>query len=262
MAPAFVSTFLTALLLAAPPSAAAAKAPAATAARPRASIREERRVVVGGVTERWRLEWVGKTVEACPPDREWSEEWGTCPCAGFEFAEAGELHLVRLRPGAPEERLPLAPFFSPFETPEPKAVLPRWPVRKGDREASERKGFAAAVRTRPLLSVMLLGDYDHDGQATEFLLQVGAGPCGHRQTIVVGVDASSPRLHAFASAESPGEPLVLEGPEQWERFRRSGGEATLTLVGCGDHGSDEERTVRLRAGKGGIHSTETVRACP
>ena len=225
------------------------------------TLREERTVVVNGVSERWRLEWAGKTGPACSPESGW-DTWGTCPCAGFEFAEDGELDLVRVRPGVPEERLALTPLFRGQEAPGAKAVLRRWPVEKGDAAASHRPGFAERVRARPLAPVISLADYDHDGQATEFLLQVGAGPCGHRQVVAVGVDSRDHRLHAFTSLEKPREPLVLEGPWQWEKLLRSAGETTVTLVACGDHGSDEERTIHLRAGKDGIHARSAEKPCP
>jgi hypothetical protein len=256
------STSLAALLLAVQASFAGAPASrASTAAAPRGAVREERTVVVDGVPERWKLEWVGKTAPACPPESGW-DEWGMCPCAGFEFGEDGDLDLVRTRPGAPEERLRLTPFFGEGDAPGRKAVLRRWPVEKGDEERSGEPGFAARVRARPLAPVLLLRDYDHDGRATEFLLQVGAIPCGHRQTIVVGIDSRNPRLHAFSSVEAPGTPLALERPEQWEALRTHPEGTTVTLWGCGDHGSDEERTVRLRSARDGIHAKEKVRECP
>ena len=214
-----------------------------------------------GVPERWRLEWVGTTAPACPPEAGW-DEWGICPCAGFAFGEDGELDLVRARPGEPEERLPLTPFFAEGDAPGQKAVLRRWPVEKGDETASEDPRFPARVRSRPLAPAMVLRDYDHDGRATEFVLQVGAIPCGHRQAIVIGVDSRNRRLHAFSSVEAPGKPLVLERPEQWEKLRTHPGGVTVTLWGCGDHGGEEERTLRLRAGGDGIHARESVRPCP
>ena len=59
---------------------------------------------------------------------------------------------------------------------------------------------------------MPLGDYDRDGRATEFVLQVDAGPCGHDTSLVVGISRDTPRLHAFGTAESPDEPLVRFDP--------------------------------------------------
>ena len=226
------------------------------------TVREERTVVVNGVAERWRLEWVGPTKQVCTPDKGWVDEWGLCPCSGFEFAEDGDLELVRIRPGVPEERLDLTPFFGDGDAPGSGAVLRRWPVEKGDDDASEQPGFAARVRARAPAPAMVLGDYDHDGRATEFVVQIGAIPCGHHQAIVVGVDARNPRLHAFTSVEEPRSPLVLESRQAWEQFRKSSGYMTIRLWGCGDHGSDEERSVHLRAKKDGIHAKGAVKPCP
>jgi hypothetical protein len=169
---------------------------------------------------------------------------------------------VRTRPGAPEERLALAPLFQDGMAPGHQAVLKRWPLEPGDEDASQKPGFAGRVRTRDQAPAMVLGDYDHDGQASELTLQVGAIPCGHRQTVVVGIDPRNPRLHAFTSVEDPGTPLVLESPEQWEALRTGSGETNLILWGCGDHGTEEEQRVRLRATKDGIHAEIGVTKCP
>ena len=226
-----------------------------------ASVREEKTVVVDGVKERWRLEWIGATKEVCPPDDAQMDGWGTCPCNGFEFAEEGQLDLVRNRPGAAVERLPLTPLFVNTEWVGGKAVLRRYPLRKGDGPDSENEDFAARVRARPLAPVMNLADYDHDGRATEFVLQVGAGPCGHRQSVVVGIQRREPRLHAFTAVEDSGQPLVLEHPDQWEKVRAAQADVELKLFGCGDHGSDEESAVRIRFGTDGLHVKRIQKNC-
>src|SRR5689334_10491660 len=69
-------------------------------------VREEARVKVDGVVERWRLEW-----RAAPELDCFEPEGVTCPCQGFAYSESGELDLVRSRPGAPVERLALTPLF-------------------------------------------------------------------------------------------------------------------------------------------------------
>lgn len=224
-------------------------------------VREERTVDVGGVTERWRLVWTAPPGEACPPDGD-DGMWSTCPCAGFEFGQHGDLVLVRLRPGAPEERLPLAPLFADQETPAPGAVLAHRPVRKGDLDAASRKGFARQVRGRAPVRVMELADYDHDGRATELVLQVGAGPCGHQQSVLVGLDARSPGLHAFGSVEEPGTPLVLERRSDWEKVRAAKGEVRLVQIPCGDHGAETEVAVTVRADGRGLHAKTSTKACP
>lgn len=71
-------------------------------------IREERRVVIGGRPEVWRLEWREPPKPACGPD---DPDWWTCPCSGFVFGEGGTLDLVRLRENREVERFPLTPLF-------------------------------------------------------------------------------------------------------------------------------------------------------
>lgn len=225
-------------------------------------LREERKVLVGGAEETWRLEWRAKSSPVCGPQSDDLVEWTTCPCSGFEFGESGELDLVRARPGAPEERLPLDPFFADGETPGPGAVLPRWPVRKGDEDAAENEGFAAAVKNRPVVPILKLADYDRDGQATEFVLQVSAGPCGHRPSILVGLDSRTKRLRAFASVEDPKSPLVLERTSDWEKVRKASGKVSLVQYGCGDHGTEQEETVTVWTDAQGLHARRSTKACP
>lgn len=213
---------------------------------------------VGGVDETWRLEWRTPPAAVCAPE---AEEWSTCPCAGFEFGEAGELDLVRERPGATVERLALAPLFADGETPVPGAVLRRWPVKKGDAEASGKPGFAASVKARPPAPILELADYDRDGEATEFVLQVSAGPCGHRPSLLVGLDRRSRTLHAFSTVEEPGKPLVLERPSDWEKVRAATGRVVLDQYACGDHGTEEEETVTVWADAKGLHAKRRTKAC-
>lgn len=225
-------------------------------------VREERKVLVAGVEETWRLEWRKAPSPACGPEKGEEVEWTTCPCAGFEFGEAGEADLVRSRPGAPEERLALAPLFAGGETPAAGAVLPRWPVQKGDSEAQAARGFAAAVKKRTPVSILKLADYDHDGQATEFVLQVSAGPCGHQPSILVGLDSRTKRLRAFATVEDPKEPLVLERTGDWEKVRKTSGRIALVQYPCGDHGTEEEETVTVWTDAKGLHAKRSTKACP
>lgn len=82
-------------------------------------------------------------------------------------------------------------------------------------------------------------DYDHDGQATEFLLQTESSPYGHRYGVVVGVSRQMPRLHAFGTAAHPKEPLVMD-ERAWTALLHSQGPARVVVWACGDHASDTE----------------------
>ncbi|HEX7600595.1 MAG TPA: hypothetical protein VF316_03275 [Polyangiaceae bacterium] len=215
-----------------------------------AVVREEKEVDVEGVKETWRLEWKAAPVPTCIDD-----SFYTCPCAGFAYGEKGDLDLVRARLGEPEERLRLNALFL-----ESDAVIPRWAPSD-----AERKSLVAAkladLASRPLVTVMKLGDYDHDGRATEFVLQVGAIPCGHQQTVVVGIDKKNPHLHALGTAEKPGAPVVFEHVADWEKVR---GKLPVTLVEtpCGDHGADEDTRVTVSADAQGLHVATSATKCP
>lgn len=216
---------------------------------PDAVPREETKVTVDGVVETWRLEWRHPPVPTCMGD-----DWYTCPCSGFELGEKGDLDLVRERAGAPEERLGLDPFFENGD-----AILPRWAPT--DKERKDLKvPTQAELQKRPLVKVMNLGDYDHDGRATEMVLQIGAGPCGHREAAVVGIDRKNPKLHVFASVEAPKDLLLLR-PSEWEKAKAKLPQDFVELA-CGDHGSDEEDTLSLSVDAAGLHAKASRKPCP
>jgi hypothetical protein len=108
---------------------------------------------------------------------------------------------------------------------------------------------------------MKLGDYDHDGHATELVLQVGAIPCGHVQSAVVGLDKRNPHLHGFGTAEKPDAPVVFEHAGDWEKVR---GKLPVTLIEtpCGDHGADEDTRVTVSADAQGLHVAASSTKCP
>lgn len=225
---------------------AMAKSPAAPAI-----TREEATVTVAGVTERWRLEWRKPPTPECMDD-----SWYTCPCNGIEFGEEGELDLVRERDGAPTERLALDALYMNHT-----AALPRWQKQPTDGKNLAVVPTPVALRTRPLVRVMTFADYDHDGQATEFVLRVGYEACGHSPALVVGVTSQNPKLHAFTTVETPSEPLLLENAAQWERVKRAL-PASLEKVACGDHGSTVARATRITRDGAGLHAATTETRCP
>src|SRR5512137_1825717 len=141
----------------------------------KAIIREKHKVVVDGVEESWILQWTSSPNPTCGPE---DEDWMTCPCMGFAFGEWGDLELVRKRAGHKDERLSLTRVFGRYEgdvpvtvADAPQAVLRRWDVHKDDFDEHDSPTFAARVKARPLARIMKFADYDHDGRATEFVLQ-------------------------------------------------------------------------------------------
>jgi len=223
-------------------------------ARSKSVVREELRVTVSGVTERWRLEWREPPELAC-----FETEGVSCPCEGFAQGERGELELVRSRPGRPEERLPLTPLFGPATGEQPaQALLRGWVPAEGD-EALAPGARRQALQRRKRVRAMVLGDYDHDGQAREFVLQTQAYGCGMREAVLIGVDRRDGRVRALGTAEHPDTPLVLE-PETWALLR---GSARIEAVEtpCGDHGSEQERVLRVLADEKGLHATSELYAC-
>lgn len=225
-------------------------------------VREQRSVTIGGTKEVWRLIWRGapKDTGACGvTDPELAL---TCPCIGFAYGEEGDLVLERQRPGKPSERMRLAPLFADVfdesAAAPPVAMLPRWQTRLQD---IGHNPTAATIHARPIVRTIRLRDYNHDGIAGEFLLQVQAGPCGHHGLVAVGVTRADPRLHALATAEHPDRPLVLES-WQWAALARNPRPKPLRDVACGDHGSDEETRIVLRTQRGQLHATRVTSTCP
>lgn len=224
-------------------------------------VREERVVPVDGAAETWRLEWRRPPSPVCEPD---DPDWFICPCHGFAFGEQGELDLVRLQSSKEVERLPLTPFFDTEVTVRNQASLRRWPVLESDIERyvdpDDLPAFRDAVVQRTPVTVLEVTDFDRDGLAAEFVLQIGTLPCGKRLSVLVGVSRDRPRLHVFGSAAHPDEPLVLY-ESHWERFRTASGPLRLETWPCGDHGSEVHEELVLERGASGIHATRETYSC-
>lgn len=225
-------------------------------------VREQRSVTIGGTKEVWRLIWRGAPKDTGSCGVSDPEGALTCPCIGFAYGEEGDLVLERQRPGMPSERMPLTPLFADVfdgsAAAAPVAMLPRWQTRLRD---IGHNPTAATIRARPIVRTMRLRDYNHDGIAGEFLLQVQAGPCGHHGLVAVGVTRVNPRLHALATTEHPERPLVLES-WQWAALARNARPRPLRDVACLDHGSDEETRLVLRTERGRLHATRITSTCP
>lgn len=223
-------------------------------------MREEIGVQIGGACERWRIVWTETPAPYCDAN---TPEWMSCPCWGFSFGEQGKADLITLREDVETSRLSLTSLFREEGPPGAggAVTLPRWPVTQADHEDDDQVLDVPAVHARAAAPVMQLADYDHDGHATEFMLQVGAGPCGHQASIVVGVDARDPKPHAFGTSDNPRAPLVLERPDHWRKIALATGPIELVQIACGDHGSDQERVIEARFDETGLHARETTYAC-
>jgi hypothetical protein len=181
----------------------------------------------------------------------------TCPCDGFAFGESGDLNLVRLRNGREYDRLGLTQFFPRFEGPR-EAVLRRWARQDNDIDQalkllprSAKQILSPPLENRTPAKILQFADYDHDGAATEFVLQTETISCGHRNAVVVGLSRNNRRLHAFGTALHPGRTLTLE-PREWDALRDSRGPVQVINTLCGDHGSDTEGELGLSTNSQGI----------
>ena len=230
-------------------------------------VREQQVVQVNGANETWKLEWDALPASACGPDD--VSIALACPCSGFAYGEAGKLSLVRLRRGAIRETLDLTGFFRPGSVPVAGnlAVLQRWqPVpasahdEDDDWHHASDFNFLTRVRARGPAAVMRIADYNHDGRANEFLLQVAAAGCGRHTMVLVGVSKYNLRLHVFASADAPDEPLELDA-RTWEAVRKSVQPVQAVESSCELQGSSVESLVTVDVRQGIFHVQRSERPC-
>lgn len=216
---------------AAPPSASAPS----PAALPENLVREEKEIIVAGKKEHWRLEWKTAPSLAC-----FDDGWLSCPCQNVAFGEIGDLYVIRRREGAPEERALLEGM-----------ALQHWPVYEADAERYAVAMDLEVARKRPSIPILEFEDYDHDGRATEFIIDHGSSPCMAHETMVVGSTLRNAKPHLFTVKGHPDTPLTLNGRWQWEAIRDAsiaqlnrGIELTQSV--CGNHGSGAEYTYFVR----------------
>ncbi len=226
-------------------------------------VRDRATVTVApGVVEQWELVWDAPPARYCDaPD-----DALTCPCAGFEFGDQGRASLVRARQGRVIERFSLDALFSEGVGGilGSGAVFGRYALTPADRDALASGGAPRAILARfagrPLRPVLVVRDYDGDGIAAEFVLQVGAGPCGHAASVLIGLGARG-ALHALGGSGDGQDPVVLEDPAQWEQLRTRP-RSRIVLSRCGDHGSEEEESLTVRWVAGEPVPRRRARRCP
>jgi hypothetical protein len=217
-------------------------------------VRERVEVTINGVKEQWTLRWEAPPTPYC----DIPEDAMTCPCAGFGYGETGSLSLIRERAGLPREKLLLDPMFSDGTAPSTSSILIKSPYKEVDGGYSGDQLKEELAKRRPS-TIMDLKDFNHDGLAAEFVLQVAAGPCGHQQGVLLGVDAKGGPIKVFGGAANPGAPLVLEYAS-WFNFLMKNSFDSLEF-GCGDHGSDDEMVIHLSIKDGAFVAEEEVFDC-
>jgi hypothetical protein len=228
-------------------------------------VREQRSIVVNDIKQTWRLVWDGTPGTVCSPDEVYMAV--TCPCAGWAYAEFGKLSLFRSRAEHEIERMDLAPLFGKFDYPgaevEGVAYLQRWPRKPDDLDREDRGdgNLVAEIKTRAAPAIIKFADYNRDGAATEFLIQVGTLPCGKLQFAAVGVTARNPHLHALTSVARPATPLLMP-LDAWRALQRGAGPTIVHTWDCGDHGSDMRRELVVSAQGGAIKVRERAFSCP
>jgi hypothetical protein len=235
-----------------------------TAAAPPEFLREQRTVTIAGKPEVWQLVWQGRPKPVCGVED--VEMAITCPCTGFAYGEMGKLALVRKRDGKVIDRMQLGPLFDelPADNSNGLAAMQWRPMKSSDFDRASdgaSPAFRAEVAKRPGQRVMRLSDYDHDGVASEFLVQVSAGPCGHTSYVAVGVSKARPQLHALGSAAHPDGVLQMSGAA-WQALIGGNGPRRVTHWQCGDHGAETREELELEPKGGVIKVTVRSYSCP
>lgn len=230
---------------------------ALTSQSPRPVVREEQTILVGRAIETWRLEWKTPPKPACGPD----DDSVTCPCTGFAYGEGGDLDLVRLDNGREIDRRSLAALVDNNFGGGPQAILQRWePDSSRDFGLAESGELERQVRVRPVVRIMQFADFDHDGEATEFFLQIGTAPCGKRMGIVVGLLRGHRGLSFLSTVHNPNEPLVME-KGAWQALRDATKPIRVTTWTCGDHGAETETELELSVGDRGVEALSREFEC-
>jgi hypothetical protein len=219
---------------------------------------------VRGAQEIWELVWDAKPSIVCGPDEVSSSI--ACPCSGFAYGEYGDLSLVR-QGGDHTERMPLSPLFGMFDTPDfdktrGKAILQRWPLDADDLAREDRSDptLVTDIVRRNERAVIEPADYDRDGSATEFLIQVGTLPCGKLQFAAIGVAPTSNRLHTLSSLAKPNQPLIMPAAA-WYALKENADPTAITTWACGDHGADQRNVLVVSAVDGGVRVRERKYSC-
>lgn len=232
----------------------------------RGLVREQRVLSLPGQQEVWKLMWTTSPGMTCGADD--LVLAGSCPCGGVAYGEFGDLVVLRERHGRVIDRLNLTPLFATHTSPEPgrysgQAFLQRRPLRFSDRLRAVHHDPALLddMKTRPATEILNWQDYDHDGQASEFLLQVAAGSCGSRELVAVGTSLRQPRLHVLTTVDHPELPLVLPLPA-WQQLRDSATPTEIAVRSCGEQGSTTRLLLRVSAENGGIYVREREFSCP
>ena len=231
----------------------------ATSAASSAYVRESRTVFIDGHREIWRLEWAEKPVSVCGADAVYMAI--TMPCQDFAYGEAGLLWLIRERDGHDIDRMDLTPLYneSNLSGYEGVFVLRHWPMRSRDWDREDRGDatLVADVAKRKPYVVMSLADYDHDGRATEFVVEVDDFPRVERYA-AIGISKDEPRLHAFSSAAHPGKPLFLS-KGAWDALKITGKPSNVVDWPCvfdlwGGSYADGASGTRVEANHGTIRA--------
>lgn len=215
---------------------------------PNAIVRETKKVKVDNVEETWTLRWKSQPADDCIDNT-----WYTAPCQGLAYGETGHLELVRERAGTPAEVFNLDPLF-----PDGKARLARWPTN--EKDPFDKDPNVPEIKKRSEVSAMNLGDFDHDGRATEFALFTEPVVMGHVNTVIIGISKSEPKLHVFANDKN--EPLILDRKKDWEKVRDAKtSPVTIKTVTCGDHGADQEEDDVVTFGPTGLSIKRVSHKC-
>ncbi len=210
------------------------------------NIRESHRVMVDGVEEEWRVRFETSS----RPSEEQDDEGGTCLDAFARRHDERPAVIERLRNGVVVDSLRNACMSGDsgggcF----PHLLIPRR-VQSTMRQPSPTP---AQLERTPWITVLDIGDYNHDGRAWEFALNIGYLICGHPVSAVIGITRDQPRLHTLRWADN--QPMALINDlRQWDAVRAHP-RGEMVIWGCWDHGYGAEKRLRWHPARGRLAGT-------
>ena len=209
-------------------------------------VAEEHRVTVDGVDEVWRVRFTQPPAAPAPVREE-------ADCAEWYFRGFDPRRAVieRVRDGVVVER-----FEDPAAGVAVEGQLP--PISRElliparvRLPAGQRAPTLAQSERLPRPTILSVGDYDHDGRAVEFVLDLGPFICGNSLSGVVGLSRDRPRLHLLEWASPARARMILLGAGDWDEVRAEPS-GDMVIWRCGNHGYDGEERLRWAPFRGGL----------
>lgn len=178
-------------------------------------VRDRVELDFAGAKETWLLRWKEEPKPACFVE----EAKQSGKCLGIDGAgESGQLEIVRIKDGkeiASEDLTELLAEKGPL-------VLPRY--------ADGVRFSARGLTTAPPKPLLVLGDYNQDGVAAEFVMQGPMRVWAPRPGVLIGFGKGSGKLFGYKTIDTA----------TWEKVKTTSSVLEVVTTRCFDHASPTE----------------------